>query len=73
MITRFVVRVFLLSLKFFIMAKVDLEVLFVLVHDRPILWVKTQESYKNRIQTKKKERAPKCVFRVFQDLLNQKR
>ena len=50
-ITRFVVHVFVLSLKLFIMAEVDLEVLFTLVHDRPILRDKTQESYKDRIQT----------------------
>lgn len=34
------------------MAEVDLEVLITLVHDRPILWDKTQESYKDRIQTR---------------------
>ena len=36
-ITRLVLQVFVLSLKFFIMAEAGLEVLFTLVHDRSIL------------------------------------
>ena len=40
-IARFVVHVFVLGLKFFIMAEFDLEVLFTLVHDHPIFWDKT--------------------------------
>lgn len=33
------------------MEEVDLETLITLVHDRPMIWDKTQESYKDRIQT----------------------
>lgn len=31
------------------MAEIDIDVLITLVHDRPILWDKTKENYKDKI------------------------
>lgn len=46
------------------MADIDLEILITLVHERPILWDKTEALYKDRIQTRN------AWIEVFKELNN---